>query len=162
MLVLAHANHAVIFIALLNYLTGEYTTPAHFLAMDDADGPDAYEIFAASAHAAASCFRSIVATVLPLATTAMFSRLSIAGACSLLGGLSLLMCLIPFIFIWKGETIRAGSSFCTALQERKLEMQRKVQEQRRRLQTQEQLLVVPTPKEETSVVMAPKTDDEMV
>jgi len=62
----------------------------------------------------------------------MFERLGIAGGCSLLGGLSLLMCLIPFIFIWKGERIRAGSRFCIALRERKEQMERKVEEQRRR------------------------------
>jgi hypothetical protein len=62
----------------------------------------------------------------------MFRRLTIPGACSLLGGLSLLMCAIPFLFIWKGEKIRAGSKFCIALRERKIEMQRKVEEQRQR------------------------------
>lgn len=85
---------------------------------------DAYEIFAASANAAASCTRSILGTVLPFACTPMFRRLGISGACSLLGGLSCLVCIIPFVFIWKGERIRAGSRFCIALKERKEEMQR--------------------------------------
>ncbi|KAJ4344047.1 hypothetical protein N0V85_009822, partial [Neurospora sp. IMI 360204] len=58
-----------VFQALLNYLT------------------DAYEIFAASANAAASCSRSLLATLLPLATAPMFHRLGIWGACSLLGGM---------------------------------------------------------------------------
>ncbi|CAK7266444.1 hypothetical protein SEPCBS119000_002032 [Sporothrix epigloea] len=110
----------LIFIALLNYLT------------------DAYEIFAASANAAASCCRSLLATVLPLAATPMFKRLTIPGACSLLGGLSLLMCVIPFLFIWKGERIRAGSKFCIALHQRKLEMQQKVEIQRQRALQQQQ------------------------
>ncbi|KAF3766489.1 MFS general substrate transporter [Cryphonectria parasitica EP155] len=83
----------LIFMALLNYLT------------------DAYEIYAASANAAASCSRSLLATVLPFAATPMFNRLGIDGACSLLGGLSCLMCVIPFVFIWKGERLRAGSRF---------------------------------------------------
>lgn len=108
------AGFMLIFIALLNYLT------------------DAYEIFAASANAAASTSRSLLAVVLPLATTPMFNRLGIAGACSLLGGFSAVMCIIPFIFIWKGEEIRAGSRFCIALRERKAEMERKVEEQKRR------------------------------
>lgn len=85
---------------------------------------DAYEIFAASANAAASCTRSILGTVLPFACTPMFRRLGIPGACSLLGGLSCLVCIIPFVFIWKGERIRAGSRFCITLKERKEEMQR--------------------------------------
>lgn len=105
--------------ALLNYLT------------------DAYEIFAASANGAASGCRALLATVLPLASEPMFTRLGIAGGCSLLGGLSLLMCLIPFAFIWKGERIRAGSRFCIALRERKEEMARKVEEQRRRRELRE-------------------------
>lgn len=89
----------LIFMALLNYLT------------------DAYEIYAASANAAASCSRSLLATVLPFASAPMFARLGIAGACSLLGGLSCVMCIIPFVFIWKGERLRELSGFCRALRE---------------------------------------------
>ncbi|KAL7624155.1 hypothetical protein AAE478_005712 [Parahypoxylon ruwenzoriense] len=95
-------------------------------------GFNAYEIFAASANAAASSCRSVFAVVLPLATTPMFARLGINGACSLLGALSLIMCVIPFIFIWKGEEIRARSKFCVALKERKLEMERRNEEQQKR------------------------------
>ncbi|KAK8039869.1 major facilitator superfamily transporter [Apiospora rasikravindrae] len=91
----------LIFMALINYLT------------------DAYELFAASANAAASASRSLVAVVLPLATGPLFGRLGVAGACSLLAGLSALMCGIPFVFIWKGERIRAGSRFCAELRRRK-------------------------------------------
>ncbi|KUI53330.1 Polyamine transporter 2 [Cytospora mali] len=109
----------LIFMALLNYLT------------------DAYEIFAASANAASSCSRSIFATVLPFACTPMYGRLGIAGASSLLAGLSCLMCAIPFVFIWKGERIRAGSKFCIALQERKEEMARRTEEQRRKAEKAE-------------------------
>lgn len=106
----------LIFMALLNYLT------------------DAYEVFAASANAIASCCRSLLATVLPFAATPMFTRLGISGACSLLGGLTLLMCAIPFLFIWQGERLRAGSRFCIALQERKAELARRVENQRQREQ----------------------------
>lgn len=106
-----------VFQALLNYLT------------------DAYEIFAASANAAASCSRSLLATLLPLATAPMFHRLGIAGACSLLGGLSLLMTMMPFIFLWQGEKIRRSSKFCLLLRERREEMERKIEEQKRRRRT---------------------------
>ncbi|KAI1269782.1 major facilitator superfamily transporter [Xylariaceae sp. FL1019] len=99
----------LVFIGMLNYLT------------------DAYEIYAASANAAASSARSLLAVVLPLASTPLFDRLGIAGACSLLAGLSLLLSVIPFLFIWKGERIRAGSKFCIALKERKREMQLKAE-----------------------------------
>ncbi|OJJ05611.1 hypothetical protein ASPVEDRAFT_153797 [Aspergillus versicolor CBS 583.65] len=90
-----------IFIAMLNVLT------------------DSYEIYAASANAASSCSRSLLATVLPLATTPMFTNLGVPGACSLLGGLSALMSVIPFIFIWKGKEIKQRSKFCNMLKEEK-------------------------------------------
>lgn len=104
----------LIFMALLNYLT------------------DAYEVFAASANAAASTCRSLLAVVLPLATAPMFRNLGVSGACSLLGGISALMCFIPFVFIWKGPSIRNRSRFCIALRERKEEMLRKQEEDKRR------------------------------
>ncbi|POR31741.1 Polyamine transporter 3 [Tolypocladium paradoxum] len=106
----------LIFMALLNYLT------------------DAYEIFAASANAAASCCRSLLAVVLPLATSRMFDTLGISGACALLGCLSAGMCVIPFIFIWKGPSIRSRSRFCIALMERKEKMQRRAEEDRQKLE----------------------------
>ncbi|KAK0389946.1 hypothetical protein NLU13_3519 [Sarocladium strictum] len=106
----------LIFMALLNYLT------------------DAYEVYAASANAAASTCRSLFAVVLPLATTRMFTNLGIAGACSLLGGLSAAMCIIPWLFIWKGPVIRSKSRFCIALKKKKAEAQRREEEENRRLQ----------------------------
>ncbi|KAG6007487.1 hypothetical protein E4U21_005955 [Claviceps maximensis] len=107
-------GYILLFISLLNYLT------------------DSYEMFAASAHAASSCCRSVLAAVLPLATSHMFGQLGIAGACGLIGGLSAVMCAIPFIFIWKGPAIRARSKFCIALREQKEEMQRRLDVQRAR------------------------------
>lgn len=104
----------LIFMALLNYLV------------------DAYEVFAASANAAASCSRSLVATVLPFASVPMFTRLGVPGACSLLGGLSCLMCAVPFVFIWQGDRLRAGSAFCTLLREEKEEAARKAEQRRLR------------------------------
>ncbi|KAK5629493.1 hypothetical protein RRF57_005208 [Xylaria bambusicola] len=100
-------GYQLIFMGMLNYLT------------------DAYEIFAASANAASSSSRSFLAVLLPLATTSMFDQLGISGSLSLLGGLSLLLSGVPFVFLWKGERIRAGSAFCIALKEEKLEMERR-------------------------------------
>ena len=91
----------LIFMALLNYLT------------------DAYQIFAASAMAAATCSRSIFGAVLPLAAEPMYTRLGVSWASSLLGFLSLLMCIIPFVFIRYGESIRAHSKFCQYLAQRR-------------------------------------------
>ncbi|PFH58594.1 hypothetical protein XA68_13472 [Ophiocordyceps unilateralis] len=87
------AGFVFIYTALVNYLT------------------DAYHVFAASAHAAASCSRSLFAVLLPLVSPLLFSRLGISGACALLGGLSTVMCLIPFVFIYKGPVLRRRSRF---------------------------------------------------
>jgi hypothetical protein len=102
----------LVFMALLNYLT------------------DAYEIFAASAMAAASCCRSIFGAVLPLATGKMYERLGVAWAGSLLGFLSLLMCGVPFGFLYWGEGIRARSKFCIYLKEKKEEEMQKLRDER--------------------------------
>ncbi|KAJ6133773.1 hypothetical protein N7523_000095 [Penicillium sp. IBT 18751x] len=88
----------LIFVALINYLV------------------DAYHEYAASAMAAASCCRSVFGAVLPLAAAPMFNRLGIAWGCSLLGFLSLLMTLIPFVFIRYGDLIRSRSKFRQQLQ----------------------------------------------
>ncbi|XHF97093.1 hypothetical protein AWENTII_000695 [Aspergillus wentii] len=87
------AGFFLIFVALINYLI------------------DAYHEFAASAMAAASCCRSIFGAVLPLAAVPMFKRLGIPWGCSLLGILSLGMCLIPFGFLRFGGWMRARSRF---------------------------------------------------
>jgi MFS family permease len=98
----------LIFMALLNYLA------------------DAYEIFAASAMAATSCCRSLAGAVLPFSTTVMYNNLGVAWASSLLALLSLVMCVIPFIFMWKGYVLRAGSPFCLYLREMKEKEQKQL------------------------------------
>ncbi|KAL8841268.1 MAG: hypothetical protein Q9176_003361 [Flavoplaca citrina] len=95
----------LIFMALLNYVT------------------DAYEIFAASAMAATSACRSIFGAILPIAARPMYQDLGIPWASSLLGFLSLAMCIIPFAFIKYGDRIRANSKFCQELREKKRRMQ---------------------------------------
>ncbi|KAI2637675.1 major facilitator superfamily protein [Hypomontagnella submonticulosa] len=87
----------LIFMALINYLA------------------DAYGIFAASALAAASGTRSVLGAILPLATDAMYGRLGVNWATSLLGFLSLLMALIPFAFIRFGRHLRENSKFSQSL-----------------------------------------------
>ncbi len=100
----------LIFMALLNYIT------------------DAYEVYAASAMAAASICRSIFGAILPLAASPMYGELGIAWASTLLGFLSLAMCGIPFAFIKYGDRIRANSRFCNELKERKVEAAREKEE----------------------------------
>jgi hypothetical protein len=106
------AGFVLIFMALLNYLT------------------DAYEIFAASAMAAASCSRSLAGAVLPFAAKPMYNRLGVQWASSLLGFLSLVMCFVPYMFLWKGDQIREGSKFCTYLKEKKAQELAELERQR--------------------------------
>lgn len=82
---------------------------------------DAYEIYAASAMGATSAARSVFGVVLPFAARPMYSNLGVAWACTLLGILSALMCLIPFVFIKYGAKIRANSTFCQELKQKKAE-----------------------------------------
>lgn len=87
----------LLFMALMNYMA------------------DAYGVYSASALAAASCSRSICGAVLPLATGAMYSRLGVQWATSLLGFLSVGTAVLPWVFIWCGESIRARSKFARSL-----------------------------------------------
>lgn len=89
----------LIFMALINYLA------------------DAYEIFAASALAAASCTRSVCGALVPLAAHSMYATLGIHWATSLLGFASLAMAVIPFMFIAFGDYLRAHSKFSRRLKE---------------------------------------------
>lgn len=108
-------GYLLLFMALLNYLV------------------DAYEVFAASASAAAACSRSLFAAVLPFAARPMYQKFGVAWACSLLGFVSLAMCAIPFVFIRFGDQIRERSAFCQQLKAQKREMlEEKEKEKQRR------------------------------
>ncbi|KAK5164465.1 uncharacterized protein LTR77_009671 [Saxophila tyrrhenica] len=106
----------LIFMALINYVV------------------DAYEIYAASAMGATSAARSVFGVVLPFASSPMYATLGVPWACTLLGILSALMCLIPFVFIKYGEKIRSNSKFCQELKKKKAdgeEKQRRLWERQR-------------------------------
>jgi hypothetical protein len=96
-------GYLCLFMALLNYLV------------------DAYEIFAASAMAAASFSRSSFGAVLPFATKPMYRALGVPWACSLMGFFSVALCAIPFIFLKFGPGIRRRSQFCQYLLQKKKE-----------------------------------------
>ncbi|KAH8647381.1 major facilitator superfamily domain-containing protein [Xylariales sp. PMI_506] len=86
-----------------------------FMAMLNYIG-DAYRQFSAPAFAGMSTTRSIFASCLPFAAKPMYTSLGVPWACSLLGFLTLIMALIPFIFIRYGKTLRAKSPFCQKLE----------------------------------------------
>ncbi|EEU34078.1 uncharacterized protein NECHADRAFT_24053, partial [Fusarium vanettenii 77-13-4] len=90
-------GYLIIFMALLNYIT------------------DAYRQFSASAQASASTLRSITAVCLPLAAPQMYDKLGVQWACSLLAFITLVLALIPFVFIRYGEVLRKRSPFCQKL-----------------------------------------------
>ncbi|KAJ5889060.1 hypothetical protein N7495_009101 [Penicillium taxi] len=90
-------GYLLIFMTMLNYLT------------------DAYETLSASAQSAASCTRSILGALLPLAAKPMFNRLGVHWACSLIAFLAMVVSIIPFAFIRYGDRIRANSKFCQEL-----------------------------------------------
>jgi hypothetical protein len=102
--------YLLIFMSLLNYLV------------------DAYEVFSASAMAAASCSRSLFAVVLPFAAGPMFEGLGIQWACGVLGFVSIALGVIPFMFLKYGDVIRANSKFCRELAKRKEEQERETEE----------------------------------
>ncbi|PMD12674.1 MFS general substrate transporter [Hyaloscypha hepaticicola] len=104
----------LVFMALLNYLT------------------DAYDIFAASAMGAASGSRSVAGAVLPFAAKPMYNKLGVPWASSLLGFLSLAMCIIPWIFLWQGQRLRDRSRFCIFLKEKKIKELEELERQRTR------------------------------
>ena len=101
--VLFGMGYLCLFMALLNYLV------------------DAYEVFAASAMAAASLSRSSFGAVLPFAAKPMYRALGIPWASSLLGFFSLALCVIPFVFLRWGGRMREKSKFCQYLMQKKRE-----------------------------------------
>ncbi|KAF8862983.1 MFS general substrate transporter [Acephala macrosclerotiorum] len=86
------AGFVLIFIALLNFMA------------------DAYREYASSASAAASICRSIFGAVIPLAGAKMYKTLGMGWGNSLLGFLSLGMCMVPFVMIKYGRRILENST----------------------------------------------------
>lgn len=68
-------------------------------------------MYAASAIAANTVARSACGAAAPLFTDQMFTKLGIGGGGSLIGGVAVLLALIPFAFYKYGESIRIKSKF---------------------------------------------------
>ncbi|KAJ5179265.1 hypothetical protein N7492_002475 [Penicillium capsulatum] len=119
-------GYLLIFMAMLNYLT------------------DAYETLSASAQSAASCTRSILGAVIPLAAKPMFHRLGVHWACSLIAFLSLGVSVIPFAFIRYGDRIRANSKFCQELKHIKEAERLELEREERGDNQSDRLQTVPT------------------
>ncbi|KAL5355069.1 putative MFS multidrug transporter [Aspergillus floccosus] len=72
---------------------------------------DVYTHYAASALAATTVFRSLVATLLPLAGPSMYRNLGIAWGNSMLAFIALALIPIPIVFLRYGEAIRKNSGY---------------------------------------------------
>jgi hypothetical protein len=72
---------------------------------------DSYQHQAASALAAKTCIRSFWGASTVLFTEQMYARLGFQWASSLLGFIALACCAIPYVFYFKGESIRRYSKF---------------------------------------------------
>lgn len=73
---------------------------------------DAYPAYVASVYAGNDLFRSCFGAGFPLFANAMYTKLGIGGASSLLGGLSICFIPIPFILYRYGAQIRRRSKMC--------------------------------------------------
>jgi hypothetical protein len=72
---------------------------------------DAFTIYAASAMAANTVFRSLAGAMLPLAGPKMYQALGLGWGNSLLGFIALALCGLPVIFWLYGERIRTSKRF---------------------------------------------------
>ncbi|KAI1623469.1 MFS transporter, partial [Exophiala viscosa] len=75
---------------------------------------DTYQHQAASALAAKTCIRSFWGASVVLFTEQMYARMNSRWASTLLAFIALLCCLIPYVFYFKGATIRKHSKFAFA------------------------------------------------
>ncbi|KAE9405766.1 MFS general substrate transporter [Gymnopus androsaceus JB14] len=76
---------------------------------------DTYLMYAASAFAANTIARSLVAAAFPLFTVQMYERLGINWASTLIGLIALVLCPVPFLFYKYGARIRSGSKFAPCI-----------------------------------------------
>lgn len=76
---------------------------------------DVYHRYASSALAAQGFMRNLMAAIFPLFTNQMFTNLGYAQASSLLGGISALLTLVPWVLLFNGEKIRARSKIASEI-----------------------------------------------
>lgn len=72
---------------------------------------DTYAVYAASAVAANTILRSLLAAAFPLVAKPMFHNLGVGPAMSILGGVAALAIPVPFIFMKYGLALRKMSKF---------------------------------------------------
>ena len=70
---------------------------------------DTFTIYAASATAASTVFRSLVGALLPLAGNKMYDALGLGWGTSVLGFIAVALMFVPLVFWVCGERIRKAS-----------------------------------------------------
>lgn len=78
---------------------------------------EAYLMYAASAIAVNTIFRSACGAATPLFTNQMFDALTVGGAGSLIAGVAALLATLPFLFYRWGPTLRRRSRFAPTKQQ---------------------------------------------
>ncbi|KAG5927110.1 hypothetical protein E4U42_002589 [Claviceps africana] len=102
----------LIFVTYLNYLV------------------DVYLMYAASAMAANTIVRSACGAAAPLFTRQMFHKLGVGAGGSLIGGVAVLLAIVPFVFRRYGEAIRTRSRFApTSLKQQQRRLASKDEEE---------------------------------
>ena len=76
---------------------------------------DTYGAYASSALAAQSFSRNVFGAFTPLVVVQMYDRLGFQGASSLMGGIGVVLTVVPFVLLAYGPRIRARSKFACDL-----------------------------------------------
>jgi hypothetical protein len=76
---------------------------------------DVYGLYAASATAANTFLRSVLAAGLPLAARPMYHTMGVGPATSVLGAVAAALLPVPFIFMKIGLVLRKKSNFAPVL-----------------------------------------------
>ena len=78
---------------------------------------DTYHRYASSALAAQSFCRNMLGGVFPLVTVSMYNSMTYQGASSFLGGVAVLLTIVPWVLVFYGSRIRARSKFASEIME---------------------------------------------
>ena len=77
---------------------------------------DTYQQYASSALAAQSFCRNMLGAFFPLFTDAMYRRMTFQGANSFLGGVGLVLSVVPWVLVMYGDRIRRRSKFAKSVE----------------------------------------------
>ncbi|KAJ7620409.1 MFS general substrate transporter [Roridomyces roridus] len=88
---------------------------------------DTYLMYGASAIAANTVARSLMAAGSQLFTVQMFDKMGVGYACTLLGGVGLLLAPMPFLFFRYGARVREGSRWAPGLD---LKVKKQIEEEK--------------------------------